>query len=157
MPMGCRGLRSSSLGSEEGYGSLARQAGRPTGTSVFLLLPGYLAAPQDRFQAPKAPQGLCTSCTCYLFASFTIPFLSFRSLLRHRFLQEASLVPQPKLSASSRSPPRSVLIPLWPWPPCVVPTRHCLSSSPMDWEPQEVWICLCHSLLPLLSRVGGTP
>lgn len=34
--------------------------------------------------------------TCYLFPSLTTPFLSFGSLLRHHFLQEASLVPQPE-------------------------------------------------------------
>lgn len=40
---------------------------------------------------------------------------------------------------------------------CCTHLTPCLSSSPMDWEPQEVWICLCHSLLPLPSRVGGAP
>lgn len=61
------------------------EAVKLTWTPAFLPLPGYLAATKNRFQAPKASQGLCTSCTCYW--NILSPFPHYPFLILHVFAQ----------------------------------------------------------------------
>lgn len=103
MPMGCRGSSPSNLASTEGYGSLTRQAGRPlcSCSSQDTLQPR-----RTDFRPPKHLRAFAQAVLA-TGAPVSPPFLLLfvRSLLRHHLLQEASLMPQPELSAFSGSPP----------------------------------------------------